>query len=82
MHDEPRWEHQRVEAARRDVGVTVAELWLMYFSLGGNATEGELASYLRGAAQLADPQYEVLAHAINERYRDLGRDHPVPYGKP
>jgi hypothetical protein len=70
--------HQVLEAARSQAGMTLDELWWAYFSLGGTALPNAVQSYLDGSDGRAI-DYDVLAQAINERFLDLGGDHPVPY---
>lgn len=68
-----------LDAARLLAGITVAELWLRYFTLGGTNTRADLDKLLRGDAAFGVGQYDVLAHALNERFVELDSDHPVPY---
>ncbi len=68
-----------LQRARHRAGLTVAELWLRYFGLGGMSTPLEVDAVLHGAVSPSDFEYDILAHAINERFLELGRDHPVPY---
>jgi hypothetical protein len=51
--------------------LTVAELWLRYFALGGEASEMEVDAYLNGAIALPAIQHDMLAHAINERLDEM-----------
>ena len=68
-----------LEQARRKVGITVGELWFRYFALGGTSSPIEVDAVLNGAL-VADPaDRERLAVALNERFAELGGDHPVPY---
>ena len=68
-----------LEQARRTVGLSISELWIRYFALGGLATALEVEAYVLGAL-VAEPQdHDRLAVALNERFSDLGGDHPVPY---
>jgi hypothetical protein len=55
--------HDAFEAA----DVTVDELWLRYFGLGGEAGRFEVDAYLNGAITVPPLQHDMLAHAINER---------------
>jgi hypothetical protein len=55
--------HDAFEAA----DVTVDELWLRYFGLGGEAGRFEVDAYLNGAITIPPLQHDMLAHAINER---------------
>jgi hypothetical protein len=51
--------------------LTVGELWLRYFALGGEASEMEVDAYLNGAIALPSFQHDMLAHAINERLDEI-----------
>ncbi|MEO5842813.1 MAG: hypothetical protein ABIQ73_22405 [Acidimicrobiales bacterium] len=68
-----------LENARRDLGLSVAELWVRYFALGGMRTALEIEAYLYGALVASTHDRDVLAVALNERFAELGGDHPVPY---
>lgn len=68
-----------LQQARHQAGLTVDELWLRYFGLGGLSTPLEVDAVLHGALTPSDFDYDILAHAINERFLELGGDHPVPY---
>jgi hypothetical protein len=63
--------NQRFRSAYEAADVTVDELWLRYFSLGGEASRFELDAYLNGAIALPPLQHDVLAHAINERLDEI-----------
>lgn len=69
----------RLERARVDVGLTHSELWFRYFELGGMSTALELEAYLYDALTSTDHDRDIIAVALNERYAELGGDHPVPY---
>ncbi len=68
-----------LERARRDCGLSHRDLWLRYFSLGGLADPLALEAVLHGALGTSDFENDQVAHALNERYTELGRNHPVPY---
>jgi hypothetical protein len=55
------------------------DLWLRYFELGGMSSGLELEAFLFGALQPSVHDHDVIAHALNERFSELGGDHPVPY---
>lgn len=65
--------------ARIEAGLSLDELWLRYFELGGMSTPVELEAQLFGALATTDHDHDVIAHALNERFVELGRNHPVPY---
>ena len=63
-----------LELARRDAGLSVADLFVAYFALGGAADHGELVAYLNGDAEALDRhQRDIAVHAVNERLGDVGR---------
>jgi hypothetical protein len=66
--------------ARADL--TLEQLWMRYFALGGAVDLFELDAYLNGAMPLPGVQRDMLAHAVNERLDELvGRDR-IPYSRP
>ena len=68
-----------LERARQDLDLTVSELWLRYFELGGMSTHLELDAVLHGALIATVHDRNVIAVALNERFAELGGDHPLPY---
>ena len=63
-----------LESARRRAGLSVADLFVAYFALGGTADLGELVAYLNGDGDALDRhQRDVAVHAVNERLGDVGR---------
>ena len=70
-----------LEQFRQDADLTRSELWLRYFELGGMSTALQLEAILYGALLASPHDYDVIAHALNERFVELGGNHPVPYGE-
>ena len=68
-----------LDQARQVADLTAGELWFRYFELGGMSSPLEVDAYLFGALEPTAHDYNVLAHALNERFVELGGDHPVPY---
>ena len=66
---------------RQEVGLSHDELWLRYFELGGMSTGLELEAFLFGVLTPSDHEHDVIAHAINERFVELGGIHPVAYSR-
>jgi hypothetical protein len=64
---------------RQDAGLSHGELWLRYFELGGMSTGFELEAFLFGMLSPSDHDHDVIAHALNERFSELGANHPVAY---
>jgi hypothetical protein len=75
----PEQANAALDDARKDSGLTQAELWLRYFELGGMSMPVEVEAYLFGLLAPSTHDREVLVHALNERFTELGRNHPVPY---
>jgi hypothetical protein len=69
------------EETRRDAGLSGSDLWLRYFGLGGMGTPDEVQSYLLHRVTPSAHDHDVLAHALNERFTELGRNHPVRYAE-
>jgi DNA-binding SARP family transcriptional activator len=67
------------DETRRHAGLSDTDLWIRYFELGGMSTSAEVESYLRRAVAPSDHDHDLLAHALNERFSELGRNHPVQY---
>jgi hypothetical protein len=68
-----------LERGRLAVGLSRDELWMRYFALGGMSTALQVEAYLFGALVPTSHDYDVLAVALNERFSELGGDHPIPY---
>ena len=68
-----------LEQARRDLGLSVADLWLRYFALGGMSAALEIEAIRFGALLSDDHNRDIIAVALNERFFELGQDHPVLY---
>jgi len=64
---------------RRDALLSHGELWLRYFELGGMSTALEVEAFLYGALEPSPLDRDMIAHALNERFVELGGNHPVPY---
>jgi hypothetical protein len=59
--------------------LTLDQLWLRYFALGGSADVMDVDAYVSGLAAFPEGQRDLLAHAINERLDELVAPHRVPY---
>jgi hypothetical protein len=64
-----------LEVGRRVAGLSVTDLFVSYFALGGTAHLGDMRAFLGGMDHALDGhQQDVAAHAVNERFVELG--HP------
>jgi hypothetical protein len=68
-----------LDVYRQRAGLSQGELWLRYFELGGMSTGFDLEAFLFGMLVPSDHDHDVIAHALNERFSELGGDHPVAY---
>jgi hypothetical protein len=68
-----------LDSYRQEAGLSHSELWLRYFEMGGMSTGFELEAYLSGALRPSPYDRDVIAHALNERFSELGANHPVGY---
>ena len=66
---------------RRDAMLSHGELWLRYFELGGMSTAFEIEAIVYGALEPSPHDRDLIAHALNERFVELGGNHPVPYAE-
>jgi hypothetical protein len=70
-----------LQAAREHAGLTLEELWIRYFALGGEADLMDVDAHLSGLAPLPVLQRDIMAHAVNERLDELISQHKVPYSR-
>ena len=68
MKRDPEGEAQRERTVRafRQADLDVDELWIHYFSIGGDAGAMEIEAYLHGSYMLRPVQRDLLDHAIHE----------------
>ena len=59
--------------------MTPQEVWLGYVGVGGDRTLAVVRTWLTGAAEIPDRDYDFLAQALNDRFTDRGVNHPVAY---
>jgi len=68
-----------LEVGRRLAGLGLREPWWTYLGFGGNQLMNVLQQELDGTLPISDIEHDMIAHAINEEFVDLGGDHPIPY---
>ena len=71
-------QQRMLAAALKSEHIDSSELWLKYFSLGGEAGEYEVEAYLQGLLSLPVVQRDLLAMAANELTAHLPRGR-APY---
>jgi hypothetical protein len=74
---EPR-QRAMLRSAIQAAGISIGDLWLHYFSLGGSTGEYEVEAYLQGLLALPETQRDLLAMAANELIDNIPRPR-APY---
>lgn len=70
-----------LRAARDLLEMPLLDLWIAYFSIGGNLDAAQLRSYLdSGHPPIPTGDHDAIVHALNETFADRGHDHPLRYG--
>ena len=69
----------QLEKARKELGLSHSDLWWRYFALGGMNSGLEIEAILYQALVPTELDSDLLAVALNERFTELGGDHPLPY---
>ena len=62
--------------------LSLEQLWMRYFALGGSADLMDMDAHLAGLTLLPSGERDVLAHALNERLDELISQRRVPYTRP
>lgn len=70
---------EHLDIARRDLGLTISEVWWRYFALGGMRAEWEIDATLNSAFKPTVGDCDLLADALNKRYHGLRQGHAIPY---
>ena len=80
-HTEEGEQRRALDVGYRRAELTLEQLWLRYFALGGIAGLVEVEAYLHGLVPLPPVQRDLLAQAVNERLDELTWRHRVPYSR-
>jgi hypothetical protein len=68
-----------LERARQHAALSVYDLWLRYFAIGGDSSPADVESFLAQGSEPGHRQYNLLVDALNERFTEMGLDRPVLY---
>ncbi|CAA9213533.1 MAG: Stage II sporulation protein E [uncultured Blastococcus sp.] len=71
-----------LRAAVDFAGLSLEQVWVRYFGLGGRADLMDLDAHLTGLVSMPPAQADVLAHAVNECLDELVAARRVPYSRP
>ena len=66
---------------RQRAGLSQVDLWLRYCEVGGMSTAFEVEAFLFGTLVPSAHDHDLLAQALNDRFVELGGNHPVPYSE-
>jgi len=70
---------ERLESARRQLGLSFHDLWVRYIGVGGHRNASSLRSYLNGTGSLDDHDHDQIVLSLNEAFGDAGFKHPIAY---
>jgi hypothetical protein len=73
--------HSALRTAFDHAELSLEQLWMRYFALGGTADLMEIDAHLAGLTELPPGQQDMLAHAVNERLDELILHRRVPYSR-
>jgi hypothetical protein len=79
LGEPPESEQTTFRAAFDATDLTIEQLWMRYFALGGTADLLDVDAHLSGLVVLDADQRDVLAHALNERIDELAARKRAPY---
>jgi hypothetical protein len=68
-----------VEAAREMLDLSLLDLWVDYFGLGGTLLPEEIERFLLGGERIGDRDHDMLVQALNEHFLERGENHPLAY---
>lgn len=74
-------QRRALTTACRRADLSLSELWMQYFTLGGSVGLEEVEAYLHGLMPLPGVERDALAHAVNERLDDMTTRTRVPYSR-
>ncbi|MEV6828748.1 PP2C family protein-serine/threonine phosphatase [Amycolatopsis sp. NPDC051102] len=72
-------QRRRIAACFARSELTLEQLWMRYFALGGSLSLIELDAYLNGLTTLPRVDRDMLAHAVNERLDEVAGPARAPY---
>jgi hypothetical protein len=69
----------QLQRAQRFLDVSMADLWLDYVSMGGNADVDLLQEMMDGAVEMSRIDHDRVGVVLNERFANEGLGQPVSY---
>ena len=67
-----------IDQARQRLGMSIHDLWLNYFAVGGNGSLDDVQTWL-AEGDVPGREHNLMAQALNDVYTDRGLDHPIAY---
>lgn len=71
-------QRRKLKTAIEAADITVGDLWLYYFSIGGSVGEYEVEAYLQGMISIPGLERDLLAMAVNDQLLE-GKSPRAPY---
>ena len=72
---------ENLERGRLQSGFAIHDLWLQCFGMGFDGSVESLEAIFEGTEPLSRGDYDLIAHCLNERLKELGMEVLVPYGE-
>jgi hypothetical protein len=61
------------------LGWTTSDLWVAATGIGGSFTRPDVEAIAAGRRPATPVEHDILVSALNDRFVDLGQDHPLAY---
>ena len=68
-----------LEAARSTLELTLPQLWLDYFGLGGDLRPAAIGAALSGSLDLGNHDHDLIVQALNDRFLDIDQNYRLAY---
>src|SRR5713101_4716943 len=69
---------ERLESARKLIGMSPTELWWKYLALGGGGDLSTVQAILDASHPVDHYTYNIISQALNERFLERGMNPPLP----
>lgn len=79
--DQPGLARPGLGAARERAGLSAADMYLRYVSLGGAATAMQFAEHCATGSALTAGEHDIAVLALNERFLEMNMSERLPYSR-
>ena len=66
---------------RHRLRMSILAVWIGYFAVGGNGSLSDVDNWITGVNAPSLQDHDLLAQALNDRFTEVGLDHPVAYSR-